>query len=467
MPSPTPNNEVDPLMRYIINHIESSAPRSSENIARPIALPKGHRKYPLYPWTRGRASIRQKDAADQDSGNSTRSIETKQSPEDAQWELDDIQESLLPDYFKHNREQAPEASQPQSADHGSDESPHPPQKTPPKLPFPVVLPQRRPKRRPRGFIKGYAPALSHHGISETKFLNLLDDFDDKNEDPTAISVINLASDGLLSPNMADWPMLVGIDLDVPASSLDDTQTSTRINRLLETANNEVFRPSGLYCLAASYMPDSAEGYQRVNVQSPAALHTSYTSKKPRRHIPAVTRKARENMFSMEAAPLVFPGLEWCRNRPDHLAEAMKGKPTKTQQLVHDYYCYSRDRGRLETNHEGSIFSERSRQTVMTRYAHPQTVATTGSFMSLSSGQYINPPSMTPQPTGAVTGAFVSKRRQGDQEGFPSAMEETVRRTESLSMSSGGSDWLQDRPSRSEYAQSRRITTTSLRNVCIA
>lgn len=476
MQAPTEDAQVDPFTRYIVDTVDGSPPRLAINRTCPIALSQALRDNPYTPWTASRPATRNTIAGGSVAWPNIKNFSLTQSHEDAQWELDDIQESLIrlqPDSGqRHGSESSQGPDQRQTskrrADAPAQGEPSPVRRKRAKLRLPVVLPQRRPKWHSRGFVKGYAPALSNHGISEVMFLEFLDRFEEKEEgnEPNKISAANLASDGVSGPDEADWPSLVAIDLKGSAGNSKGTQPTHRMNGVLEAANDEIFRPRGLYCLATSYMPDAAEGYHRVKLLSPAALHMSYGSSQSFRHIPAATRRIRGNTFWMEAAPLVFPGLDTFRNELDQLAEVTKSRTSKMQQLVHDYYSYSKDRTSLEQNHESSIFSERSRQTLMSRYAHPQDIATTGSFMSLSSGQYINVPPMTKRQTAIVKGSFVSKKGGLEQEVNPSAMDETVRRTADLSMNTELSNQPsgQGSPGPPEPARSQSIATTTLKKV---
>lgn len=135
-----------------------------------------------------------------------------QEPEDLieeQWELDDAQDDLPPEYSieedssgdHHNFQGELVAPKKWSVNKFLARYP-PPQSFSdrtllPQLSLPVILPQRRPKDRTRGFIRAYAPALEPCGIDQQMFLDFLETFERSSEANPWIQAINLATIGTM------------------------------------------------------------------------------------------------------------------------------------------------------------------------------------------------------------------------------------------------------------------------------
>ncbi|KAL6406819.1 hypothetical protein AUP68_09627 [Ilyonectria robusta] len=392
------NEGLDPLKRFIVKGIAGGIGLASESIssyqARRKASPKD-------------ASTPSKSASETESATLNDGCHPLEGgipgngishtrDEESQWRLDETQDQLLPprSLEKDQAVQLDEHLARLRVDDLNDSLArrYPPPldvKSIPKLSMPVILPQRRPKSRQRGFIRAYAPILDSATISQDMFLDFLETFHKSSQASPWFAAINLAAMGLtFIPHL---PMIVGIAIQASVMIAEDVQTRTRTNSFLDKANADFFRPRGLYCLIMTYNPDSAEG----NAIDQAQLSSTITSTLNPSGLQKYKQKLRSSSGEIEfpeAAPLVFPGLD---NLDDQQWDETTGKKEKSgaKQYIDEYYD-KRAQAKFAGKHPDSVLAQGPQPTFTSRYADPNHPASSGSFRSLITGGYINPPSMS-------------------------------------------------------------------------
>ncbi|KAM5349135.1 hypothetical protein ACJ41O_008958 [Fusarium nematophilum] len=372
----------DALKRFLVQGIASGIGLASES----ITSYKRRRAAPTTPNTEI-PGIQNEGSPAIDT--ITRGQELPNAPavneEDAQWDLDEAQDELLPRYEECNElptQYVDTIDLSQSLN-------CPPQNTA-KLSKPVILPQRRPKTRKRGFIRAYAPALNDAGITQDVFLDFLDRFHTSTQASPWLDAINLASIGLSF--IPHFPMVVGIAIQVSVMAAKDTQNRTRTNTFLSKANDEFFRPRNLYCLIMTYSPDTDEPHEETNVCSTIATSLNpSTSQKLYGKLRESSGKTYGEVELPEAAPLVFPVLD----ESDIQKEGSKAKMEDAQDYVREYFD-KRAQAKFAAKNSGSVLIQGPAPEFTSRYADPNHPASSGSFRSLVTGGYINPPSMSRQ-----------------------------------------------------------------------
>ena len=100
------------------------------------------------------------------------------------------------------------------------------------LSHPVVIPQRRPGNRSRGFVRAYAPDLEGCGITQTTFLNFLEEFEKSSQANPWILSINLAG---VAMNFVPIPSLVAsmVGTAIHVSSLAAMELQGRYKYVLQ------------------------------------------------------------------------------------------------------------------------------------------------------------------------------------------------------------------------------------------
>ena len=100
------------------------------------------------------------------------------------------------------------------------------------LSHPVVIPQRRPGNRSRGFVRAYAPDLEGCGVTQTTFLNFLEEFEKSSQANPWILSINLAG---VAMNFVPIPSLVAsmVGTAIHVSSLAAMELQGRYKYVLQ------------------------------------------------------------------------------------------------------------------------------------------------------------------------------------------------------------------------------------------
>ncbi|KAF4984089.1 hypothetical protein FZEAL_628 [Fusarium zealandicum] len=387
---------LDPLKRLLVKGLAGGIGLASESI---VSYKERRKTKSQTPSTKSR------DASDHEASTITSADpiaihelpgdNEMQMEEEVQWDLDEAQKKFsphapstgeLPSYYQQDSD---------SVDLGQHLiNRHPPPSSPTtnaRLSQPVILPQRRPKTRQRGFIKAYAPALDDVGITQVMFLDFLHTFDTSTQASPWLDAINLASMGLAF--IPHFPMVVSIAIQISVMAAKDIHNRTRTNAYLDKANRDFFQPRGLYCLVMTYSPDAGNDHKEMDVTSTIAtsLNPSSTSRKLYGKLRESSGKTYGEVELPEAAPLVFPALDDSTVQPRSTKEKMEG----VQNYVRDYYD-KRAQANFAGKHAGSALVQGPSPKFTSRYADPNHPASSGSFRSLVTGGYVNPPPMSRQ-----------------------------------------------------------------------
>ena len=123
----------------------------------------------------------------------------------------------------------------------------------PALSRPIVIPQRRPGSKERGFILAYPPVLENYGISQTSFLEFIQECNTAMPGNAALSAVGAAGFGAgLAPEPIS--MLVGAAVQFGAAALNRNVVIWKTNWFLDKCNNELFSPRGLMCFISVHDP---------------------------------------------------------------------------------------------------------------------------------------------------------------------------------------------------------------------
>ncbi|KAH7146810.1 hypothetical protein B0J13DRAFT_664440 [Dactylonectria estremocensis] len=404
---------LEPIKRYLVKGVAGSIGLASESYT---TYQEGRNTTPRTAGTEdGPSEPNNNDQhgnedEDKDRGALVRGEELVRD-EEALWELDATQDEILPpraleqDTEVRIDEQAAQRHVDALGKSLAERYPPPVyNEARPELPIPVVLPQRRPKSRQRGFIRAYAPVLDDCSISQGMFLDFLETFHKSSQASPWFIAINIAVNVLtFTPHL---PMIVGIALQASVMVAEDIQGRTRTNSFLDKANADFFRPRGLFCLILTYNPDAAEGRKQSSV--PLTIATSLN--------PAGMGKIKHKLRSSsgeiefpESAPLIFPALDELDEQQSQEAKTKRAQLSGAKRYVDEYYD-KRAQAQFTAEHPDSTLAQVPQPTFTSRYADPNHPASSGSFRSLVTGGYINPPPMTRSRFGGLRG----RRRGGLQ-----------------------------------------------------
>lgn len=264
---------------------------------------------------------------------------SSEDDEEEQWELDEAQDELV---GGSNPQRRPTQETEVLFDEFLRHYPQPAYSERPtesRLPYPVVLPQRRPKDRSRGFVRAYAPVLENCGIDQTMFLDFLETFNEASQASPWLNAINLATIGtMFLPHGIS--MAVSIAIQVTTKIAIEMQSRSRTNSFIDKANDEFFRPRGLYCLLMTWNPESDEIHASVNI-------TTTVSESLRPSGSGYAQRIKHNLRSSsgrsygdfefpEVAPLIYPGLDYLASQEGEAAAEQKKNLKKGKAFVEDY-----------------------------------------------------------------------------------------------------------------------------------
>ncbi|KAK3057923.1 hypothetical protein LTR09_000999 [Extremus antarcticus] len=226
------------------------------------------------------------------------------------------------------------------------------------LPCSVILPQRRPRTKTRGFVHAYAPLLGEcSGISQTTFLTFLKNFHTASQASPIFPIIKVsAMIAGFAPSVI--AMAVTTAVQIGASIGQEIQERQRTNNFLDTMNEELFKPAGLYCMIVKYKSEEevlASGNSplaRLGISGDKVdLSTNQTIAKYTQTSPsgAEQRTMGQRMQNLrlasgttkgsfqlpESAPLIFPEID---NAVAVEGEAtFKAKAKDAQGFLADYF----------------------------------------------------------------------------------------------------------------------------------
>lgn len=199
---------------------------------------------------------------------------------------------------------------------------------------PVIIPQRRPGARDRGFIHAYAPDLAEKGISQEAFLSFIQNFHAASQASPLLNVV-FVSAGVVGLVPEPVTQITGTIIQFAAGAAIYLQTTQRTHGFLDSMNDKLFKPRGLYAMVMKYIP---QGTRPISVQQ-ADLNTMISkenaSHKPYQNFRAVNAGRSYGAIEMpDSAPLVFPALDEAARTQD---PAKAGKLKTSMAFVTDYY----------------------------------------------------------------------------------------------------------------------------------
>ncbi|KAJ5784799.1 uncharacterized protein N7503_010011 [Penicillium pulvis] len=256
-----------------------------------------------------------------------------------------------------------------------------------RLPAPVLLPQRRPKNRDRGFLRGYAPDLAPCGIDQEMFIDFLNTAEKGCRAHRWLQAINLAAlAGHAIPSAI--AVAVGIAIHQLANLSIAADGRRRTNNFFDQANEEFFKPRGLYCLVMTWYPEDPDTpAMSMDLQSTIAKATFRTDSLGRleRKFKRSDGKTYGNMFP-EVAPLVFPETETVGDQLDPQEKFHKIK--KKRDFIHGYLD-KRAQATFEAENPNSHLNQRPKPTFASRFADPNHPASSGDLLALLTGGYMS------------------------------------------------------------------------------
>ncbi|KAI9810691.1 MAG: hypothetical protein M1827_006150 [Pycnora praestabilis] len=239
---------------------------------------------------------------------------------------------------------------------------------PSKLPFPVILPQRRPGTKSRGFVRAYAPVLQDSNIDQEMFLSFLKNFHKAAQASPIFDVVIVAT-----AIMGVYPdIIVGLVLQavqIATAIGQEVQERWRMNKFLDQANKEIFKPRGLFALVVTYKPGSSEqpevGTKTVDIGAMAMAKYGNAPAKPgttdmegtEQEQGKKTDEMKEKMKQLRiasgkthgeaelpatCAPLIFPALDVAAAATEKegsngsAASGFKAKSKSMSKFVSDY-----------------------------------------------------------------------------------------------------------------------------------
>jgi hypothetical protein len=180
-------------------------------------------------------------------------------------------------------------------------------------------------------------------------------------------------------------------------------------------NNEFFKPRGLYCLIMTYMPDSSEKHESVDVTEQISSSINLPSsgmKQVLSHMRLSSGKTYGELELPEAAPLIFPALDQLAENTSEEGLQKQGQLKKSQKFIADYFD-RRAQATYAADNPGSALTVPQSTPFASRYVDPNHAANNGSLLSL------------------VTGGAVDRRGRRQARRYARREEKAIRRGEEV------------------------------------
>lgn len=227
-----------------------------------------------------------------------------------------------------------------------------------QLPLPVILPQRRPRKKARGFIRAYSPVLADCGINQEVFLKFLKNFHKSSQASPIFPIIQISAAiaGLVPSVIA---MAVTTAVQIAAGVGAEVQSRTRTNTFLDSMNEELFKPAGLYAMIVKYKSDSdiqqsttgiaglanlikAEKVDVTTNQTIAKYNRTHSDESGSKSMSSrmkdmrlASNTTRGTAMLPESAPLIFPELD--RQAAQAGPETFKDKTKDAKKFLANYF----------------------------------------------------------------------------------------------------------------------------------
>jgi hypothetical protein len=266
-----------------------------------------------------------------------------------------------------------------------------------RLPQAVLIPQRRPGSRKRGFMRAYAPVLgTHAGIGQDEFLRFLGDFDKATESSQIFHVINMACFGIgMVPNHIC--LAVSIAVGTANTVAEELQVRYRSNGFLDKANEEIFKPRGLYAMVMTWAPDKPDdlvmGVDTADPTTTALLKDSTTTSSTKQLLRRLRTSSGTTTEAQipECAPLIHPVLDVALTSS---AVSANGNVLKQNSTIINDYLDRRSRSTFASENPKSKITaampDQSANTYVNRFANPDHPVNNGSVFALLTGGTFDP-----------------------------------------------------------------------------
>ena len=114
----------------------------------------------------------------------------------------------------------------------------------------------------------------------------------------------------------------------------------RGNSFLDRANNEFFRPRGLYCLVMTWNPDSSETEESLDITSTVSSRLAHSDSGKVDKVVNNLRRSDGKTSELaipKAAPLIFPALDDLAEQTGEEAVKKQNKLRKSANFAGDYF----------------------------------------------------------------------------------------------------------------------------------
>jgi len=307
--------------------------------------------------------------------------------DEAQWNLDEIQDEAAP--HRPGRE---ETNVDKILTRFFQNHPAPSAGAiPGQLPLPVVIPQRRPGSKLRGFVHAYAPMLEGCDIDQKTWFDFLDGFGSAIKYSPAFHVTNLAVGiGAMGVSIAASPTVITAAVAWTIHMSIETTRRGYIryqsNKYLDSKNENLFKPRGLYCMIFAYKPDSKKPF--IDVDPEQAINAGVAKRELNggHRFGGTAGVAHDDLELPECAPLIFPELDALPG------DKKKGKMSQNMDFLTEYFD-RRSRAKFAAKNPDSRLNAMSEDQFASRFSDPNHAANNGGLLNLLSGGNINRPTI--------------------------------------------------------------------------
>ena len=258
------------------------------------------------------------------------------------------------------------------------------------LPCSVIIPQRRPQTKSRGFVRAYAPVLNDCGIDEKTFMDFHEGFHKATNKEgwfmainIAIAISVIAETAAVAPSVIVHATAFCVHASIEAGRR--LYVTHETNKFLESMNEKLFKPHGLYAMIMTYKPDSSQASEVIDINQNITSAVYARTGGSRSKFRSASGKTQGAAQMPEAAPLVFPIL---RDAP----EAEKVNAFKRAANFAADYSDRRAQASFESQNPDThqLTAGPPRKEFASRWADPNHPVNQGGLLNTLSGGVINP-----------------------------------------------------------------------------
>ncbi|KAL9077085.1 MAG: hypothetical protein Q9157_003481 [Trypethelium eluteriae] len=255
------------------------------------------------------------------------------------------------------------------------------------LPVPVILPQRRPGTKKRGFVRAYSPVLDDCGINQAMFLDFLETFDEcARGDPWIAGIMIAAGIAGFTPGII--ALAVTTAVQIAAGTAIEMQTRTRANFYMNTMNEKLFKPRGLYALVMGFDPEATQtvSYGQIDLatQSIAKYDLQGNQQSKWKQFGINMRQSsgttRGEIEMPECAPLIFPSVDAAAGDKEKM-----GRMKRTGNWLDNYFDKQSQAKYNMKNPDTTLGNAVPNPEFHSRFSDPSHPARSGSPLALITG----------------------------------------------------------------------------------